>query len=777
MAEAGRARGVGPRGVGRLLGKRRQPLDGCHGVGRQRAATAARGGCRARGAQLRHLLPQVGEQRARLLGALALVADRADQGVQLGVRVRQVAGEHAVLLDPLAGERLHLDADAIQLQPETLVQLCLGACLGELGGEPLVAIALGRARGQSLRARPTRGPSRLELGAQVRGAGALGELALELLDARVRGLECLAQLGGRLGGAALELREPSAQLIQLLAGALVADARELARERLHALAHVGQRGVQRALVPGALARLGKRCLELLDAGTRVAQLRLEPVALVAGGPLLGELGVERVDLLARDAQLAKGGARLLELRAQVLLCLRRPGELALEPLGDLARLLDRRACALALLLGLGAHLLEHAACLGELRVELGDSGGCLRDLTARGLGLAAGLLELGGGALERAFQVLGAPQRGLDRVGDLPGPPPSLAGLVLRRERRRGQLDQRPEGDDRACGEVVLVEARLAAHGGVHPVDDGLVAALELLERVAARGRDLERLQEAVELEALAHPDGHERERELELRPVLAAGDGLRHAAELGELAGEGERLHERAPDHARARPAEHLLGGPAPARHGAVAIRQDEAGIDELAEQLLDGVRLGGRGTRLLLGHVSFSVGRRPRRHKPRAETFDLISLRTGPPVCNSVLESALDARVERVEAVEGERLGRAELPPRQRVRAVMGEDAVRDGVQLRLRERVEAPRALGHELLSERDVAHERAGLAQRDLRAELELERLAHVVEDRGREQQVRVEARVERACLERQRRHRHRVLEQPAEVRVVAGARTG
>ena len=66
---------------------------------------------------------------------------------------------------------------------------------------------------------------------------------------------------------------------------------------------------------------------------------------------------------------------------------------------------------------------------------------------------------------------------------------------------------------------------------------------------------------------------------------------------------------------------------------------------------------------------------------------------------------------------------------------------------VQLRLREVVDPPRALGHELLAERQVTHQRARLAERDLRGEVELERLANVVQDRGGQQQVRVEPRVQ------------------------------
>jgi hypothetical protein len=287
----------------------------------------------------------------------------------------------------------------------------------------------------------------------------------------------------------------------------------------------------------------------------------------------------------------------------VLLCLRGAGELTLEPLGELPGLLDGGASAVALLLGLSPHLLEHAPRLGQLAAELGDLRRGPGDLAARRLGLPARLLELSARTLQSALELLRAPERRLDGVGDLAGGRgrgAEIRVLLLRHGRRRRQLDQRAEGNDRPGGQVLVVETCLAAHSRVHPVDDGLVAALQLPQRVAARRRDLERLKEAVELEALAHPDRDEREGQLELGAVLPARDRLDHAAELGQLTRECERLNERPAEHARAGPAEQLLGRPAPARYGAVAIRQDEAGIDELTQQLLDCLRLGGRGTRL---------------------------------------------------------------------------------------------------------------------------------------------------------------------------------
>ena len=67
---------------------------------------------------------------------------------------------------------------------------------------------------------------------------------------------------------------------------------------------------------------------------------------------------------------------------------------------------------------------------------------------------------------------------------------------------------------------------------------------------------------------------------------------------------------------------------------------------------------------------------------------------------------------------------------------------------------------------------MAEQLPRLAERDLGAQLELAQLADVVEQRGADQQVRVEPRVENAGLVRERADRHGVLEQPAEVGVVA-----
>ena len=105
------------------------------------------------------------------------------------------------------------------------------------------------------------------------------------------------------------------------------------------------------------------------------------------------------------------------------------------------------------------------------------------------------------------------------------------------------------------------------------------------------------------------------------------------------------------------------------------------------------------------------------------------------------------------------------------------MGEHAVEHGVQLLGREGIQARRPLDDHLLAERDVADQRAGLAECDLGAQLELAQLADVVEQRRADQHVRVEPRVQDARLEAERADRDGVLEQPAEVGVVARARAG
>ena len=125
----------------------------------------------------------------------------------------------------------------------------------------------------------------------------------------------------------------------------------------------------------------------------------------------------------------------------------------------------------------------------------------------------------------------------------------------------------------------------------------------------------------------------------------------------------------------------------------------------------------------------------------------------------------------VERVEAVQRERLGATRSGVRRRVGAVVGQDAVREREAAGVVE-AGAPRALLEHPQPDLDVAEQPALVGEADLGAERELARAAEVVDDRGGEQQVLVQPRVQRARLHRERRDGDGVLEQPAEVGVVA-----
>src|SRR5215207_11054236 len=136
------------------------------------------------------------------------------------------------------------------------------------------------------------------------------------------------------------------------------------------------------------------------------------------------------------------------------------------------------------------------------------------------------------------------------------------------------------------------------------------------------------------------------------------------------------------------------------------------------------------------------------------------------------AVLERALDGCTEGVEAIERERLRRGELPRGRRVCAVVGEEAVQEREQLVL---VDAAGVALDDPRAELEVTEQPALLTQADLRAVGELLGAAEVVDDRRGDEDVAVEARVELARLECERRDRDGVLEQPAEVAVVPVAR--
>ena len=127
----------------------------------------------------------------------------------------------------------------------------------------------------------------------------------------------------------------------------------------------------------------------------------------------------------------------------------------------------------------------------------------------------------------------------------------------------------------------------------------------------------------------------------------------------------------------------------------------------------------------------------------------------------------------VERVQPVQRERLGRGEALPGCRLGAVVHDHAV---LQREPALAVESGREmLRQHAQAQLDVAEQPALVAALDLDAVAELARLAEIVDDGGAQQQVAVEPRVQRARLERERGHGDGVLEQAAEVGVVAGLR--
>jgi hypothetical protein len=88
-----------------------------------------------------------------------------------------------------------------------------------------------------------------------------------------------------------------------------------------------------------------------------------------------------------------------------------------------------------------------------------------------------------------------------------------------------------------------------------------------------------------------------------------------------------------------------------------------------------------------------------------------------------------------------------------------------------------VEVRGALGDQPVTQREMADQRTGFAQLDLGAEVKFARLADVVQQRGADQEIGVETRVEAAGVECESGDRDRVLEEPAEVGVMTGAGAG
>ena len=376
------------------------------------------------------------------------------------------------------------------------------------------------------------------------------------------------------------------------------------------LGQVGAQRACRALDRVGGAGIGERRLQR-------AHARLHLVGPLGQPALVGDRRLERGDL----------GARLLDLPAQVLLGLRGAREVAPDAVDGGADRLQLAPQPLALgaaLLGLAleplallAHLVALAPPVCSRRSRRPSTWARISSSALRASDspepARAGLLQLGqargrlGGlrlaspasarASARSAAVCSSacstsPERS---AGSPRQARRRLLGRRLVARKRRRQSARGAEGHDRARAQPVLLQLRAPLDGGVDPLDHGVMALPQLGHQVAARRGDLQGLEEAVELEALAHAHRHERQRDLQLVAVLAPDRRLDLAAGLGELGVQAQRLRQRAPEHARRRPAEQLLGGAAPARDRALTIGEHEAGVDELAQQLLNDLRGGG--------------------------------------------------------------------------------------------------------------------------------------------------------------------------------------
>ncbi len=138
-------------------------------------------------------------------------------------------------------------------------------------------------------------------------------------------------------------------------------------------------------------------------------------------------------------------------------------------------------------------------------------------------------------------------------------------------------------------------------------------------------------------------------------------------------------------------------------------------------------------------------------------------------------MLERELELGVDGVDAVEREGLEGAEGAGRGLFGAVVGEDAVGEGEPARFGELRWA--VGGEDLQAELDVAEETALVAEFDRGSVGELADLAEVVDDRGGDEEVAVEAGVQLAELPAELGDGDGVLDEAAEVGVVATARAG
>src|SRR5450755_287762 len=137
-------------------------------------------------------------------------------------------------------------------------------------------------------------------------------------------------------------------------------------------------------------------------------------------------------------------------------------------------------------------------------------------------------------------------------------------------------------------------------------------------------------------------------------------------------------------------------------------------------------------------------------------------------------VLEHALDVPVEGVEAIQRDRLGRGEAPAWRLLGAVVAEDAVQEREAALV---VELGGAVGEDPLADLDVAEQASLVGEAELGAVGVLLGPAEVVDDGGGEEQVGVELGMQLAEVVGKRGDRDGVLEQAAEVGVMAGAGAG
>ena len=147
-------------------------------------------------------------------------------------------------------------------------------------------------------------------------------------------------------------------------------------------------------------------------------------------------------------------------------------------------------------------------------------------------------------------------------------------------------------------------------------------------------------------------------------------------------------------------------------------------------------------------------------------------------------MFQSALDRGVEGVQAVKRQRLGGGETP---RSRAARPPGAARPGFRAVVREHAvkegqpplggQLLRSTGDHLRADRQMAQQPALVADREFRPVGELARLADVVNERRRHQQVGVQPGMELAQVADQRPDGDRVLQQPAEVGVMPAPGAG